>query len=234
MGATGMKDGEILLDKSTLAEFRLRNKTPSSSNPGYSPPTNLYDGAVTSWAAAFAYHPSLGLNTTMLGGSAHRGAFPKGRSDKSWTTPSPKSHYTTRTSQVQRTDQIILMASSRGVDIATTGGWGGTSWGTQPSAWTSGSKVVPGFWEIIPPRGGYPTPVTDHATPQAPNSGWLSQSNRFDKVSNPMNWGYIDCRHKGKAVAVMTDGHTQVLDLAQLRDMRRWSNNATGPNYPYN
>jgi prepilin-type N-terminal cleavage/methylation domain-containing protein len=38
--------------------------------------------------------------------------------------------------------------------------------------------------------------------------------------------GYIHPRYKGRAVAVMFDGHTELLTPLELDDMRRWSNQA--------
>ena len=38
--------------------------------------------------------------------------------------------------------------------------------------------------------------------------------------------GYIHPRYNGRAVAVMFDGHTELLTPAELEDMRRWSNQA--------
>jgi len=40
------------------------------------------------------------------------------------------------------------------------------------------------------------------------------------------NLGYIHPRYDGRAVAVMFDGHTELLTPLELDDMRRWSNQA--------
>jgi prepilin-type N-terminal cleavage/methylation domain-containing protein len=47
-----------------------------------------------------------------------------------------------------------------------------------------------------------------------------------DKGASAENRGFIDLRYDGRALVVMFDGHTELLSLAQLEDMRRWSNQA--------
>jgi hypothetical protein len=105
------------------------------------------------------------------------------------------------------------------------------TFGVNPPAWTGpGAKVIPGWWEISPPMGGWPT---GSASPQAPNQGWLNSSNRFNSATAPETWGFLDMRHKDKGVTVMSDGHVEMLGLSDLRDMRRWSNKADRANYNF-
>jgi prepilin-type N-terminal cleavage/methylation domain-containing protein/prepilin-type processing-associated H-X9-DG protein len=42
--------------------------------------------------------------------------------------------------------------------------------------------------------------------------------------------GFVHFRYDGRAVAAMLDGHAELLDFAQLEDMRRWSNLAAEAN----
>lgn len=231
MGATGMTLDALQIHKPTADDFRSRNQQVSSRNDTWTPRTVLYDTNIAGWAPAMAYHPSLGMNVAMLGGSGHRGAFPVANGPKPFTHP-VRSHYTQRVSQVQQTSKIIVFGSARGVDCGTQSGYSSGSYGTQPFAWSNASKIVPGFWEIFPPIGGYPTSVT-HGTPQH-SGGWAAPANRkFTELSNPADWGYLHPRHGNKVVSAMADGHVEMLTLAQLRDMRRWSNKANRENYNY-
>ncbi|MCC6319863.1 MAG: prepilin-type N-terminal cleavage/methylation domain-containing protein [Phycisphaerales bacterium] len=234
MGATGMPLDALQIDKVTADLFRSRSQAVSTRNDNYTPRTVLYDTDITGWAPAMAYHPSLGMNVGMVGGSGHRSGFPRADGNKPFTHP-VRSHYTQRTSQVNRTSSLIVFASSRGIDCSTQGGYSSGSYGTQPYTWSPASRIVPGFWEIFPPVGGYGSGVTiTHGTPQAPNSGWAAPANRrFTENSNPADWGYIHPRHKNKAVTAAADGHVEMLDLTQLRDMQRWTNKANRPNYNF-
>lgn len=48
----------------------------------------------------------------------------------------------------------------------------------------------------------------------------------------PEDVGHVDFRYEGKAVAAMLDGHVELLGFDQMRDMRRWSNQAGLANNP--
>jgi len=49
----------------------------------------------------------------------------------------------------------------------------------------------------------------------------------YDARANPAaNSGYVSLRHGGKAVGAYVDGHANLLDWAELGDMRRWSDAA--------
>jgi prepilin-type N-terminal cleavage/methylation domain-containing protein len=47
----------------------------------------------------------------------------------------------------------------------------------------------------------------------------------------PESYGYVDARWSGRAVAAHMDGNVRLLELDELRDMRRWSNKADAPEY---
>ncbi len=47
-----------------------------------------------------------------------------------------------------------------------------------------------------------------------------------DDEANPKSTGYVHLRYDQKAVAVMLDGHVELLGIDELNDMRRWSNQA--------
>lgn len=229
MGATGMTVEQLQLDRRVAAEFRARPNQPTFSNGV--PRTTLYDGSVNTLAAAMAYHPSLGLNGTYVGGNWHRGAFPNYRTGSTSSPgdvgnighPSPK-WYVTHMYEIFHPTRLLVWGSARGVDIGTTGGWGTTNYGRNPAPLAAGRRIVPGFWEIVPPRSGYPT-NSDTIT-------WVA-SNKFDPTADPKNWGFVDPRHSGRAVTAMADGHVEMLSLEQLRDMRRWANHANRPDWTF-
>ena len=230
MGANGMPLQARQLDKATFIDFKDRPNTPSATNPSYAPPTTLYDTDVGSLAAAIGYHPSLGGNYTYLGGNWHRGAFPNfeagttqnqnrgriGHPAKKW--------YSTHLYELTQTEKLIVYSSARGVDIKTTGAYSSTNYGRNPATWTTTSRVVPGFWEIVPPRSGYPT-NSDVVT-------WIA-SNDYKELTDPKSWGFIHPRHFTKAVTVMSDGHVEMQTLSQLRDMRKWAPKANKPDWTF-
>jgi len=54
---------------------------------------------------------------------------------------------------------------------------------------------------------------------------------RFDSESAPPSSGFVHPRHEGAAVVANLDGHVATLTLAELEDMRRWSNQARRPDW---
>lgn len=54
----------------------------------------------------------------------------------------------------------------------------------------------------------------------------------FDPDSPASDFGFVDFRWKGKAVAAMVAGNVEILSPDELRDMRRWSNQAARTNEP--
>lgn len=224
MGATGMPIDGLMVDKRIASDFNSRNIT-AQQNPGYSPPTTLYDSDVGSRAAAMAYHPSLGFNSTYVGGNWHRGAMQGFQTGNPGQIGHPRPKwYVTHLNEIIKTDRLYLFASARGVDIKTTGSFSSTNYGRNPAAWTAGSTVVPGFWEVVPPRSGYPT--------NSQTMTWVA-SNTFHEQTNPAQWGFVHPRHGRKAVTVSTDGHVEMNSLEQMRDMRRWANKADRPDWNF-
>lgn len=68
---------------------------------------------------------------------------------------------------------------------------------------------------------------------EAPNmTGRNWSSGAWKEDGQPKDHGYIDLRNSGKAVVAMLGGNVEVLDEKQLRDMRRWSNQAIRDNNP--
>jgi prepilin-type N-terminal cleavage/methylation domain-containing protein len=55
---------------------------------------------------------------------------------------------------------------------------------------------------------------------------------RFTPGSSAPDHGFVDLRWSGKAVVALLGGNVELLDETQLRDMRRWSNQAARANEP--
>ncbi len=237
MGATGLPDDGQMLERATRKDFQARNPNPSSMNPGWSPPTLLYDDttALRGRGVGFGYHPTLGQNTVYVGGSWGRGAFPR----YTRAVPAQIGHpaegtfYVTHMHQVHRPSDLITFTSAWGVDVSTYSSFSSTNYGRNPMAGGSTSKTVPGYWEVLPPRGGYPTNTSAGAA--SPSSdAWVSSNNYKPKVhNNPRDWGMVHARHKGKAVTAQIDGHVELQSLEQLRDMRKWANEADRPDWTF-
>ncbi|HMP76256.1 MAG TPA: type II secretion system protein [Kiritimatiellia bacterium] len=65
-----------------------------------------------------------------------------------------------------------------------------------------------GYFKVLPPR--------------LFSYSWSGAS--YSEHALPRDHGHVDFRYKGKAVVAHLDGHVEMLDETQLRDMRRWSN----------
>ncbi len=237
MGATGRPAEAQMLNRATYREFQSRSLTAQYFN-SYSPRTTWYDGSVRDRANAYAYHPSIGFNYVYVGGSASQGAFINyARGDQFGVGARighpPKKFYVTRLSEIIRTDKLLLGTSARGVDVGSIGGWTGqgNSWGAQNITWSQNSPIVPGFWTILPPSPQYGA-GSGGGAPATTRISWVA-SNTFRRNTNPLDWGYVDPRHNNRAVALMTDGHVEMLRLSDLRDMRRWANGADRPDWVF-
>ena len=53
----------------------------------------------------------------------------------------------------------------------------------------------------------------------------------FSQDQEPYRLGHVHPRFSGKAVVMHLDGHGESLPVADLRDMRRWADGATGPDW---
>ncbi len=72
----------------------------------------------------------------------------------------------------------------------------------------------PGYFEIRPPR----------------LTGQVWSPEKFENEAPASAHGFVDLRWGGKAVTAMLGGNVELLDEAQLRDMRRWSHQAARAN----
>lgn len=202
---------ELQIDRSTFENFFARPKTPTTIQNGWA------EYGSDSAQAAFAFHPSFGMNGVFVGGSYSHGAFnrdPFGQSNGS--APSGLGEfYIKRLTQIRFPSQLMVFASSRGGDVRD-GSW----WGYGQSPPNSGT-IRPGYWLVTPPRA---FPAQRGAT-SATGPAW-NASNKFDKTMTPGSWGNLDGRHFGKTTAAFADGHAEVQAIEDLRDMRKWSNYA--------
>jgi prepilin-type N-terminal cleavage/methylation domain-containing protein/prepilin-type processing-associated H-X9-DG protein len=71
-----------------------------------------------------------------------------------------------------------------------------------------------------------------HHTITPPNTTTRRWSAEYDEKGLAEEHGYVHLRYGGKAVTVMLDGHVELLDYEQLKDMRRWSNQAAELDQP--
>lgn len=78
------------------------------------------------------------------------------------------------------------------------------------------AMTVHGRYQVTPPRN------------MSEVSYWANR----DDADNPARHGYVHFRWEGHAVVAHLDGSVKLLDLEQMRDMRRWSNDAAMANDP--
>lgn len=100
---------------------------------------------------------------------------------------------------------------------------------TEVIAFASARFRGPGTIEELPDPEGF-------FRVEAPTFGAGWQESYDDRASNPgLNSGFVSLRHPGgsggKAVAAMLDGHAEVLGWQELRDMRRWADQATSADW---
>jgi len=86
----------------------------------------------------------------------------------------------------------------------------------------------------VDPDGGTVAGFHKVDAPNFNSPRWTATS--FDPGSDPTTTGFVDFRwnggkRAGKAVTSMIDGHTALQSLDDLKDMRRWSNQAHTPNF---
>ncbi|QOI99134.1 MAG: prepilin-type N-terminal cleavage/methylation domain-containing protein [Phycisphaeraceae bacterium] len=228
MAYTGHPPKAMMIDKNTMRDFNSRNRTPSSAGA-----TNTYED-VNKFQSALGWHPSFGLNSVFMGGSYQRGAFPIATGNDEGRLPADykAKFWVTRISDIRNTSKMLVMGSARANDVKDSGSFGNTSWGDTPPPFVATSQIVPGYYELLPPR---PSP-RGRGSGGGPGGGrttaW-NASNAFDPKLAPATWGFVDGRHAKKAVVGKADAHVEVLGLEDLRDMTRWSNYASGPDWNF-
>ncbi len=219
----------VQIDRPTWSAFNARSKTGIFGVPN----TVLYDDPNT-YQYAMAWHPSLGMNETYVGGNYRRGGFQNGTDHWHVQYPGYK-FWITNLSEVRYAQKLMVFSSARSVDIKSAGR-GSDGYGGSPVPYQNGRPVVPGAHDVQPPK--YPTVFSPPGSlPTSPSwqgnfTNW-NTSNKFDASRPPNFWGQVDARHFDKAVTVLFDGHVEMQSIQDLRDMRTWSNLATTPNWSH-
>lgn len=210
----------LMNDGRTYQNFYDRPKTPFRVDGDWAEYTD------SSSQAAFGFHSSFGMNGVYVGGSRNHGAFNGSPWGQTNSRPNfAGEFYVKRIGEIRNTSRLMIFSTARGGDVAGTNFWQYGATPPDPSAGMRGS-ILPGYWLVTPPRA-YPLGSN---TQSATGAAWNS-SNRFNAATLPSTWGNIDARASGKVTTAMADGHAEVLGLDDLRDMTRWSNYATNPNW---
>jgi prepilin-type N-terminal cleavage/methylation domain-containing protein/prepilin-type processing-associated H-X9-DG protein len=115
-----------------------------------------------------------------------------------------ETYYAQRRSEVRRPGQQLVFTSAAG-------------------PMESGSSSVEGYFYT--------------RSPWYLTTGWRWNTDEEGRPSlsyeqgDPAASGYVSARHDGRVVTAMLDGHTALEPLADLADMRRWSNDATSADW---
>lgn len=217
----GLDPTKVQADAATRRAFDTRPSAPTSVSGGFA------SYADQQRPAAYAWHPSLGMNGVYVGGAFPFGAFRGQAPGGAWGNPAPAPNprvsggnfYVQSWSSVKSPRRLILFASARGGDVA-----GTTFWNYGAGDPNTGT-IRPGHWIVRPPK---PQPMYRGLYSQAYSLGgaW-SASNVFRATLPPGTWGDLDMRYEGQAVTAMFDGHVSMQKLEDLRDARKWVNMAT-------
>jgi len=204
---TGITPYGIQIDPKTYEDFNTRTVVSATSGG--------IDVDISTRQAAYAAHPTFGMNGAYVGGAYRFGAF--SGTDGNETLRKP--HYVGKWSGATNPANLIFAASARGGDITS----GASYWGWWSAPANSG-KIRPGNPFVMAPSPG-PGSATAWGT-------W-NVNNKFDPNSLPSTWGCMDFRHINKAVVNYMDGHSVAEGIEDLRDMRKWSNYATTANWTF-
>lgn len=227
---TGMKMQEMQLDKNLQKDFDARPDNPIAMAGGF-----IGYGDNTT-VAAYAWHPTLGMNGVYVGGHYQWGAFRGQGPGGTWGNPTPTGNprigggqfYVQKFSDIRNPSNLIAYGSARGGDVSGTTyqGYGGNA--------TPNANPVAGYFLITSPKTN-PKGMNGNAPPSFPGTspGWSSTSNKFDAKLPPSTWGMLDMRCNGKAVIANLDGSVNMQGLEELRDMRKWSNVATNADWAF-
>jgi prepilin-type N-terminal cleavage/methylation domain-containing protein len=226
----------IQIDKNTIRDFSTRSTAGTPGADGF------IDYASTSQAAAYAWHPTFGMNAVYLGGHYQYGAFqgntptcaaPLGNGygcsiPKGNPTNAGGTFYLQRASDCRRPDRLLSFAGARGGDVSGTSFWGYGA--TLPDT----GIIRPGYFGVFPPRRH---PVgSNSGTGQG--RGWRTVNGqpdtKWDPRATPGSFGCLDARScDGKVATVMMDGHVSMFSLTDLNDMTRWCNYAPDANWQH-
>jgi prepilin-type N-terminal cleavage/methylation domain-containing protein len=90
--------------------------------------------------------------------------------------------------------------------------------------------IVFGSARGVDPDGGVPVNGFHRiVSPRFFSSRWSAES--FRMSLEPIEHGHVHPRFAGRAVVAHLDGHGEALTIDELRDMRRWADGATSPEW---
>jgi prepilin-type N-terminal cleavage/methylation domain-containing protein/prepilin-type processing-associated H-X9-DG protein len=137
-----------------------------------------------------SFAPSLGMNTTFVGGNYRSSLSPDGAAARIYGNFCVR-----RLAEAVRPATLLVFCSAR----------------------FNGDPTEPyhGHHQVDPP---YLT-----------TRKWLAA---YREDAPAEHFGYVHPRYGGRAVCAMLDGHVELLTIAQLEDMRRWSNQAAEADNP--
>jgi type II secretory pathway pseudopilin PulG len=150
---------------------------------------------------------------------------------------------TERALEDENSDYMVSVVPNLGINAVYVGGHFGSGSPLRPSdrmIEAVGKYYVSRISESVRPdklivfasaRHGTERDEIGHFEVRAPNTikpEWSAAE--FTKNSPPSDHGFVDFRWHGKAVTAMLAGNVELLDEDQLRDMRRWSNQAARAN----
>lgn len=224
-----IQPAQIQLDRATYAAFFDRPQGPSQGDSTF----NTYDNSST-FECSLGWHPTFGINSTFVGGSYLRGAFPNSTNTQLMEPTSAQGgqFYVRRVDEVRRTDRLMVFTSARAGDLLNAGGSFATiGYGASAPSETGGLGIVPGYWEVVPPKPS-PQGMASGGNGGGRSPAW-NTTDPWDKRKPASTWGFVDCRYFKQATTAMVDGHVEALKLDDLRDMTRWSNNAGTADWTY-
>lgn len=227
-----IKPQDLMIDKRTWDIIRVR----SAAAPGGGGNTNQYDAS--SFQGAVAWHPSFGMNSVYVGGDYNNGAFGNANASPGGNPEAAGGRfYAERLDQVRQPTVLISFCSSRGGDVSQGSWW---SYGLDmPERADNTQTTLPGYYYVEPPRM-HPRATTRFISTGAAKTslnlggGWtgpINDNTYREKGTKPSHWGMLQARHFSKVTTAMVDGHIVMYSISDLRDMRRWANYASRPDW---
>lgn len=151
---------------------------------------------------AFSYNPSFGLNTTYVGGDSQRGAYYAGAVLRYGR------FYITNVDQPEHPERLMVFTTARGIKANT------------QDELVPGKHRVEGPWQAT------------HAVQRVPQFvQWPAPPGPFNPALSPETYGHVDFRNFNRAIVSTFDGHVASHTLDEMKDMRRWSNQATSASW---
>lgn len=206
----------LMFDKTMFADINGRNS-----------PSTGYDTGGTRQRSV-SWFPSWGINGIYVGGDHMNGAFNSGTGLD--ITAGYRRFWVKDLADVRDPSKLINFASARGRDD------------------NGSNNIQPGHYLVAPPK---PHPTGRVVTSIQLGGGWASNANssKWNPNLPPETWGEgsatntagdaiglsygLDFRYFSKTLTGTLDGHAESLTIDQMKDMRRWANQATTPDWTF-